>query len=218
VPNGDVFLLPFNVTEMPLSVQKAPVRASVFVHEPRAIAPGDRRARGLVALSTRSAIETRAHRVYTNAARKFTEPLQAFFDGQRDRVIGHAQRSTRAIADLTAIDWPAEDEALDAIIRQLWDLMGNTATEQANELLGLSTELQWTISNPWVREVLGEVATRVTDINETTKRDIAKVVVGCAYAGTNMRARRYRICLTGCHRFSMRHTQDAHKQSHAPKA
>jgi HK97 family phage portal protein len=186
VPNGDVFLLPFNVTEMPLSVQKAPVRASVFVHEPRAIAPGDRRARGLVALSTRSAIETRAHRVYTNAARKFTEPLQAFFDGQRDRVIGHAQRSTRAIADLTAIDWPAEDEALDAIIRQLWDLMGNTATEQANELLGLSTELQWTISNPWVREVLGEVATRVTDINETTKRDIAKVVGDALTEGTSI--------------------------------
>jgi hypothetical protein len=111
---------------------------------------------------------------------------RTFFDGQRDRVIGHAQRSTRAIADLTAIDWPAEDEALDAIIRQLWDLMGDTATEQTNELLGLSTELQWTISNPWVREVLGEVATRVTDINDTT-RDAIRVVVGDALnAGTNI--------------------------------
>jgi hypothetical protein len=101
-------------------------------------------------------------------------------------VLGIAERSTRAIADLTQIDWTAEDDELDKLIRQLWNLMGDHATDQTNELLGLSNELVWDVANPWVREVLGDVATRVTNINETTRNDIATVVNDALAEGTSI--------------------------------
>jgi hypothetical protein len=190
LPTGDVFLLPMNIIEVPAGESQRAARSFITIGEYRAIEPGDRRSRGLVALDTRSAIEARAHRVYTNAARKFTPLLDTFFDEQKARVTSKAKRSTdasywpdvpidavldkRGVDDLVAMDWSFEDAELDKIIRQLWDLMGETATDQTNDLI--NTDLQWDIANPWVREVLGDVGTRVTDINETTRQAIAQVV------------------------------------------
>ena len=190
VSSGDVFLRGFNIIEVPSGTQKRAVRASVSVHEPRAITAGDRRARGLVALETRTRIETRAARLYTNAARKFTSPLMDFFVAQRNRVIDALEktdeRSIRAVADVININWSAEDDELDTIIRQLWDLMGEHAADDVTDVLGLTSEVHWDVANPWVREVLGEVATRVTSINTTTRNDIRVVVDNALAKGTTI--------------------------------
>src|SRR6478752_713373 len=186
VPTGDIFLRGFNIIEVPAGTQKRAVRSFLTVHDPGVLEAGERRARGLVALQTRSRIETRAHRHYTNAARKFTPMLDAFFTGQKERMIGYAERSNRAIADLTQIDWSAEDAELDLILRQLWYLMGETAAADVVDVLGVTADVHWDIANPWVREVLGDVATRVTNINQTTKADIAQVVNDALAEGTSI--------------------------------
>jgi SPP1 gp7 family putative phage head morphogenesis protein len=93
----------------------------------------------------------------------------------------------RDIADLIAIDWAAEGDELDPLIRQLWDLMGETATGQTVELLGLSeSALTWDVSNPWVRQVMSGVAERVTMVTDTTRQQIAQVVTDALQEGTSI--------------------------------
>lgn len=186
-PEDDVYMVPFNVVEVPAGKKQAQRSATVTVRnvEPLALTAASRATRGLVSLETRSAIETRANRVYTQAARSYGPKVQAFLDGQRDRVLAIInERSARwpiesrdAISELLSLDWGVEDDLLDTLIRQLWNLMGEMAVEEAASLLGLADDaIRWDIANPWVRQVLEFVGIRVTAINETTRQGIAQVV------------------------------------------
>jgi AcrR family transcriptional regulator len=202
----EVYLRPFNVFEVAdgdSGAQRATtgltapsVREVSHNSQVQALPDPDteRRSRGLVPMQTRALIEQRAARVYTNAARRFGPVFYRYFQDQKDRVLAALnQRSAsdlierRDIADLIAIDWAAEGDELDPLIRQLWDLMGETATGQTVELLGLSdSALTWDVSNPWVRQVMSGVAERVTMVSETTKRDIARVVTDALQEGTSI--------------------------------
>ena len=186
-PGGDIYLRAFNIIEVPAGKKAVARSATVTVREiePKAIAAETRQARGLVSLETRNRIETRAHRVYTQAALSYGPKVQAFLDGQKARVLAVlGERSASwplesrdAISELLALDWGQEDAELDKLIRQLWNLMGETATTEAVKVLGLADDVvRWDIANPWVREVLDVVGVRVTEINATTRQGIAQVV------------------------------------------
>jgi HK97 family phage portal protein len=192
----DVYWMPFNMIEVPAAIGTRSARASVTVRDPfvadmitvmrEARLPDpdiERRARGLISLETRGLIEQRAARLYATAGATFGPRIYAYFQEQKERVLAVAQRAAlpaperRDIADLLAIDWTEEADALDPIIRQLWTLMGETAAGETVSLLGLADDaVTWSVSNPWVHQVLSLVGQRVTGITETTRADIQRIV------------------------------------------
>jgi HK97 family phage portal protein len=187
----DVYLMPFNLIEVPAatgqrSARHAPGSSVRAVPPSHAAVPDpdtERRARGLVPLETRARLETRAARLYTSAGATFGPRLYQYFQQQKDRVLAVAERAARSdlerrdVADLLAIDWADEADELEPLLRQLWELMGETATGQTVGLLGLGeSDLVWDVSNPWVKQVLSLVGQRVTNITETTRSDIQRIV------------------------------------------
>lgn len=195
VGNGDVFLVPFNITEVPAGkapAQRSALPAMVTVRRADlpALPAGQTRAAGLVSLEQRSVLERRATRLYSKAGKDYGPKIYAFFQEQKERLLTEAKRSaprflqTRDVADLIALDWEQEANELDPLIRQLFDLMGVEATNNTNALL--DSLLDWDLANPWVSDVLEEVAPRVQAITETTRNDIRKVIDDALAEGTNI--------------------------------
>lgn len=93
----------------------------------------------------------------------------------------HQLRATRAVEEL---DWEAEDELLRRLLGPWWDAVGQAAFDDAGELL--AEDLVWDAVNPHVREVVDLLGYRVTGINETTRRDIERILVDLMGQGTGI--------------------------------
>lgn len=201
----NVYLMPFNVVEVPAG-SSAPLRGSERVtwasvrevsHNSQyaALPSGAFDSRGRVVPEMRARIQERAVNRYGATARLFSPRIMLFFREQGRRVVSTLnERSavpgleTRDVAEL--IDdafWMNEDEELRAVLEQLWDSMGQQAVDDVSGLLSLGDgALTWDLANPWVQDVQSLVATRVTNVNETTKQQIREIVTDALNEGTSM--------------------------------
>lgn len=81
---------------------------------------------------------------------------------------------TKEIAEIEAIDWEEEEQELAKILNKFYDTAGKTAFSDAGSVLGV--ELDWSVSNPNISRVLDQLGTRITNISDTTRTDVARVV------------------------------------------
>lgn len=98
---------------------------------------------------------------------------------ERSRVA--ATLSRRAVEHL---DWANEDDLLQELFRGWWDVVGETAFESASGQLGV--EIDWTLSNQYLREIVDALGSRITGINETTRQDIEGLIVERLLEGTTI--------------------------------
>jgi HK97 family phage portal protein len=128
----------------------------------------------------------RHRRALKDSAPKLQKVMLDFFVQQRMRVIGKlgaaVSKSPGAVVNFptkqTEMDqlWDAEaeNEALLEAYMPLVDEIGQQAVGDAQDLV--SANLAWDLANPLIGEVRGLLAQRITNINETTRRDIAAEV------------------------------------------
>jgi HK97 family phage portal protein len=161
----------------------------------RAVGPGPRhRWRAKVGAANRALIG--------KVANARVESFRRFFAEQGERVVaayteqvglaalvganGHRvprPEGTRreALASLPALDWPAEDEALGRVHRQLALFAGETAFAAVNDALGV--DISFDLANPNVRGVMDQLATRVAGIGDETRANVAEVITRGEEAG-----------------------------------
>ena len=89
--------------------------------------------------------------------------------------------ATRAVE---VIDWMSEDEFLDEVLRQWFELVGETAFAQASTILG--AEIEWSLSNPALATLFNVLGKRVVGINETTRNDLEGVIVDALVEGVTI--------------------------------
>jgi HK97 family phage portal protein len=184
----DTFMIPFNLIETPFSANgNGRAHGSVIearILEPRALSSGLHR----LPVEVRARLADTAKQTIVRVGNQHAPSLRRFFEGQRDRVVGEARWIAHDAEHveyraLSAMDWGAEDELLDAVLRALNMSAGEAATVVTNGLV--STEVSWDVNSPWVRQALHKLAGRVTNVNETTRADIQRVVGEALDAGTS---------------------------------
>jgi hypothetical protein len=92
---------------------------------------------------------------------------------------GHRPETLAVI--LPPLDWPAEDEALGRVHRQLALFAGETAFAAVND--ALDTDISFDLANPNVRGVMDQLATRVAGIGDETRANVAEVITRGEEAG-----------------------------------
>jgi hypothetical protein len=137
---------------------------------------------------------------------KVIEPqARAFFDGQRDRIVGAVtgERSwlagyadkgrlvttrgalgevhTRAIE---VIDWLSEDEFLREAFRGWWEQVTGEAFTDISQLIG--TDVDWNLSNPQLQDLFDVLGHKITRINAETRQAIETVVRESLIEGTTI--------------------------------
>lgn len=113
--------------------------------------------------------------------------LQRFFREQRDRIVDVALRSADGAPEQRAIeqiDWDAENDALQELFERWWQSVHEVAWADAAAVTGSS--LQWTINNPYLRDLIGVLGHRVVDINATTRAAIEQIVRDSLIDGTTI--------------------------------
>lgn len=113
--------------------------------------------------------------------------LQRFFREQRDRIVDVALRGGNHIIETRAIeqiDWDFENEELRRIFEAWWTDLSEVAWADANAVLG--SDLVWTISNPYLRDLIGVLGHRIVDINDFTRREVEAIVREALIDGTTI--------------------------------
>lgn len=87
-------------------------------------------------------------------------------------------RTTLAMAD---INWKAEEKALEKVIRQLYELAGDTAFDAINNELGVA--IDFSLANPNLKDVRNALADRVKGINEESRNSIRDLVTRAGEEG-----------------------------------
>jgi HK97 family phage portal protein len=109
--------------------------------------------------------------------------IRAFFRAQGQRLVpaianniraGSGAWETRDVAEL--VDWENEDDALRAVLTQLYLVSGKTAFDAVKDTFGLEIGIDFTLANPHVKDTVDKLGTRVVGINETTRQSIAEKV------------------------------------------
>jgi hypothetical protein len=184
---NDVFLRSFAIQEVPLNgvpmpkstIKPVPVdddEEVLVLPRQRAIADGGYQVRARVGDAGRTA--------YLKLAGQTEPEIQAYFDGQKSRLVDDMNRGTR---DVSALDWNEEDRLLQEILTRLNMVAGEVAFALAAESLSIPGDsLVWTISNPNIARLVQSLAGRVTAINETTRADISRVVTEALTEGVSM--------------------------------
>jgi hypothetical protein len=93
---------------------------------------------------------------------------------------GHATHRY-AVAD---VDWDAEAEQLEKVLRLLYQLAASTAFDAASDHIG--TSIAFDLANPRVQDVIDRLALRVVDITQQTRDLIADVVTKGEQAGKSI--------------------------------
>lgn len=89
--------------------------------------------------------------------------------------------ATRAVE---VLDWMSEDEFLDEVLRQWFELVGEMAFTEASAVLG--TTVDWSLSNPYLSMLLNQLGARVTGINETTRQLVEDTIREALIDGTTI--------------------------------
>lgn len=122
--------------------------------------------------------------------------IQTFLNAQKDRVLANLRQPTgvrilvgqnghaREMLSVNDINWDTENKQLQAVMDRLYLLAGTTAFKAASDQTGVG--LSWDLSNPRIRDVMNTLGVRVTDINETTRQDIASVITKGGEAGRSV--------------------------------
>lgn len=84
------------------------------------------------------------------------------------------QIADHATRDVAAIQWSEEEDLLREVMQKLHITAGEAAALSVSELTGIA--IAFDVSNPFVREVLRELAKRIVGINETTRDQVRKIV------------------------------------------
>lgn len=125
----------------------------------------------------------------TRLANKHAPPLAAFFRDQGERLAAAAKRAegpheTRDVAGLLNYDWDADRQALEDVLRALYDNAGETAYARvANQLkVGVS----WDMAHPYVRQVMHRVGHAADTIHATSVEAVQRIVIDATEQGTTM--------------------------------
>lgn len=149
-----------------------------YVNE-RALTPQQRAATGRVVSHSRGQMARFAG---------ILEPrLSRFFREQRDRIVDVALRSADGAPEARAvehIDWDEENDLLRRLFEAWWADLSEVAWADASALIG--SELTWTISNPYLRDLYGVLGHRIVDINDFTRREVERVVREALVEGTTI--------------------------------
>jgi HK97 family phage portal protein len=203
-PAADFYLTPLSTERVPVAdVLKPPEPVPPQLRPPalpagddgepglsrlRAIGPGPRpRWRAKLAADNRALI--------VKVADARVASFRRFFVAQGERVVaaytaqvglaavvganGHRPETLAVI--LPPLDWPAEDEALGRVHRQLALFAGETAFAAVND--ALDTDISFDLANPNVRGVMDQLATRVAGIGDETRANVAEVITRGEEAG-----------------------------------
>jgi HK97 family phage portal protein len=191
----DVFLRSFATQEVPINGLPMPKPSTIkavpvddededeLVALPRSTMGGNGW-REAVGRLHRAKIGNAGRTAYLKLADQTVPELQAYFDGQKARLVDDMNRGTR---DVSALDWNEEDRLLQEILTRLNMVAGEVAFSLAAESLSIPADsLVWTISNPNIARLVQSLAGRVTAINETTRADISRVVTEALTEGVSM--------------------------------
>lgn len=103
---------------------------------------------------------------------------------QEEQRSPHTQAELFATRALEAIDWDAEESALGKVLNAYYDLNGQTAYAAASATVG--TEIDWNLTNPLVRQLMGRLGLRIKGISDTTRQDVQRVVADAIEEGVNL--------------------------------
>lgn len=93
---------------------------------------------------------------------------------------------SQALYSVAEIDWSYENDQLERVLRQLYQLAGSTAFDAAADQLGIG--LDFDLANPRIADVLDRLALRVVDITQFTRDTIAQLVSDGLTAGKTITA------------------------------
>lgn len=212
---GDVLLLPFSATiTRPvdlLAIAKdtaTPPEPQTPPQEPNTVPSGDEGdAEGTDTPAERFAPQMRGNRVVvvlrpeyryllhlrskkdiTRLSKLGAGKLRTFWRKQAARIIGEVTREQAGGSwehrAAEAIDWDEEETALAKFLASFYDLNGQAAYAAAATTVGV--DIDWSLSNPLVRQLMSRLALRVTDIAETTREDVQRVVAEALTEGVTM--------------------------------
>jgi HK97 family phage portal protein len=146
-------------------------------------------------LAKRKAIGAANKRLIANVAEAREPSIRRFLKEQASRIAetaaaplgvalarsnGHAPHRY-AVAD---VDWDAEAEQLEKVLRLLYQLAASTAFDAASDHIG--TSIAFDLANPRVQDVIDRLALRVVDITQQTRDLIADVVTKGEQAGKSI--------------------------------
>jgi len=104
----------------------------------------------------------------------FMAALAEYFDAQAGRIALRVTKAIEPLWDPDLFDWSAEESELRALLLRWVASIGVAGVGAASEQLAI--DLAWDVSSPGVREMLAEVAQRVTGITDTSRRFIREMV------------------------------------------
>lgn len=140
-------------------------------------------------LETRARIVTANRRNVSRLTAKFTPRLRAMFRRQGEKVAadykkrGETLQSGASFASdsakietraLESIDWDELEGEMERELRALYEAAGKLAFESGAKQLGVG--IAWDLSNPFVRQTINQLARRIVGVNQTTRKDVARVV------------------------------------------
>lgn len=214
LPGTDFFLRTIADVEVPAQVNGNGSRATVVEGEWRRILPQDERkalSGGLYRLppEQRATAAQSAKQTIVRLGDNFAPSLQAFWREQGQRVIGAATRTARysilhktegdeprivgfgdaatytESRDIAEIAWDDEERQLREVLQKLHVAAGESAATAVGTLTG-RVGFSFDLANPWVRQVLDQLAGRVVGINDTTRQDVQRIVGDALNEGVSL--------------------------------
>lgn len=120
--------------------------------------------------------------------------IRRYLDAQGKRIVGTVVLSATQPGETYAlqdVDWNRERDELERVLRQLYILAGSTAYDAVNAEIGAS--LSFDLANPHLSQTERLLATRVTEITDATKADIAQIVTASHTEGVTIDELRNRL-------------------------
>lgn len=129
-------------------------------------------------IETRASIVTANRRGVSRLTAKFTPRLRAMFRTQGQQIAeAYAKRDDLPIEQRDALQIPWDEIERDTLreLNGIYEASGRMAFLSAAKALDVG--ISWDVSNPLIRQTLSDLALRVVGINQTTRKDVGKVIV-----------------------------------------
>lgn len=106
--------------------------------------------------------------------------IKSFFNAQKSRVVpqivSNLANATGPAETYELVNWTMENSRLKKVMDVLYKQAGQAAFNGIEQIHGIDPGISFDVSSPGVRRVMNSLANRVVQINETTRRDIGRVV------------------------------------------
>lgn len=129
-------------------------------------------------IETRASIVTANRRGVSRLTAKFTPRLRAMFRRQGQQVVeAYRKRDDLPLETRDALEIPWDEIERETLreLNGLYEAAGRMAFIGAAKALDVG--ISWDVSNPLIRQTLNQLALRVVGINDTTRRDVGRVIV-----------------------------------------